>query len=59
MWIAQDRTLRKLPARPCGLGRSSCGQQGGMCQYKVRVRPVGEVDAELIGWIKMAFDAAG
>ncbi len=32
---------------------------GGMCQYKVRVSAVGEVDAELIGWIKTAFDAAG
>jgi hypothetical protein len=32
---------------------------GGMCQYKVRVNAVGEVDAELIGWIKTAYDAAG
>lgn len=32
---------------------------GGMCQYKVRVTTVAEVDAELIGWLKVAFAAAG
>lgn len=32
---------------------------GGMCQYKVRVGAAGEVDAELIGWIKAAYDSAG
>jgi hypothetical protein len=30
-----------------------------MCQYKVRVADVAEVDKELIGWIKKAYDAAG
>ncbi len=30
-----------------------------MCQYKVRVADVAEVDKELLGWIKQAFDAAG
>ncbi len=32
---------------------------GGMCQYKVKVGGVDEVDAELMGWIKMGYDAAG
>ena len=32
---------------------------GGMCNYKVRVGAAPEVDAELIGWIKTAYDAAG
>jgi hypothetical protein len=32
---------------------------GGMCQYKVRVGEPGEVDAELVGWIRKAFDSAG
>jgi hypothetical protein len=32
---------------------------GGMCQYAVRVAQVGEVDAQLLGWIRAAFDAAG
>ena len=32
---------------------------GGMCQYKVKVTDASEVDAELFGWIKTAFDAAG
>jgi hypothetical protein len=30
-----------------------------MCQYKVRVAGLAEVDKALIGWIKKAFDAAG
>ena len=32
---------------------------GGMCQYKVRLGTVSEVDAELIGWLRHAFDSAG
>jgi hypothetical protein len=32
---------------------------GGMCQYKVRLSDVSEVDPELIGWIRQAYDAAG
>ncbi len=31
---------------------------GGMCQYKVRVGDKKEVDAQLIGWIRAAYDAA-
>jgi hypothetical protein len=32
---------------------------GGMCQYKVNVTDPGQVDAELIGWIRRAYDSAG
>ncbi len=32
---------------------------GGMCQFKVRLSGVKEVDKDLIGWIKAAYDAAG
>ncbi len=32
---------------------------GGMCQYTVRLSTAAEVDAELIGWVRSAFDAAG
>jgi hypothetical protein len=32
---------------------------GGMCQYTVKVTAPGEVNAELIAWIRRAFDAAG
>ena len=32
---------------------------GGMCQYKVGVSSVSEVDAELTGWLRQAYDAAG
>lgn len=31
---------------------------GGMCQYKVRVTNRHEVDAQLIEWIRTAYDAA-
>lgn len=32
---------------------------GGMCQYKVRLSAPQEADAELEGWLRRAFDAAG
>ena len=32
---------------------------GGMCQYKVKVAGTNEVDAELVGWLRQAYDAAG
>ncbi len=32
---------------------------GGMCQYKVYLTNAKEVDRELIGWIKIAFESAG
>jgi hypothetical protein len=32
---------------------------GSMCNYKVKVTDVAEVDAELMAWIKQAYDSAG
>jgi hypothetical protein len=32
---------------------------GGMCQYRVAVTDPKDVDKELVGWVKQAFDAAG
>jgi Domain of unknown function (DUF4287)/Domain of unknown function (DUF5655) len=32
---------------------------GGMCQYKVKVTGADEIDAELLGWVKQAYDSAG
>jgi hypothetical protein len=32
---------------------------GGMCQYKVKLTSAAEVDRELVGWLKRAYDAAG
>jgi hypothetical protein len=32
---------------------------GGMCLYKIKLTDPAEVDAELIAWIKQAFEAAG
>jgi hypothetical protein len=31
---------------------------GGMCQYKIRLSDLADVDAELIAWIRRAYDAA-
>lgn len=47
--------LKGLP----GTGRLLAQPPGGMCQYKVRLAAAGEVDAELIGWVRQAFDSAG
>lgn len=32
---------------------------GGMCQYKVKVTDAAEVDAELVAWVRTAYDHAG
>ena len=32
---------------------------GGMCQYKVKLSDVAEVDHELVAWIRQAYDASG
>jgi hypothetical protein len=32
---------------------------GGMCQYKVHVTQVNEIDQELFAWIRQAYDSAG
>ena len=39
-------------------GRLVALAPGGMCQYKVRVGDVSEVDAELVSWLRQAYDAA-
>ena len=40
-------------------GRLLAEKPGGMCQYKVKLASASEVDAELVGWIRQAYDAAG
>jgi len=32
---------------------------GGMCQYKINVMQAGEVDGELLAWIRQAYESAG
>lgn len=32
---------------------------GGMCNYKVKLADVAEVDSQLIGWMRQAYDGAG
>jgi hypothetical protein len=31
---------------------------GGMCQYAVRLSSASEIDAELLAWVRTAYDAA-
>jgi hypothetical protein len=42
-----------------GTGRLVALPPGGMCQYKINVTEAKEVDGELIGWIKQAYESAG
>lgn len=44
--VAGTSRLEELPA-------------GGMCQYRVKISDAKDVDKEIIGWIKKAFDSAG
>ena len=42
-----------------GTGRLVLVPPGGMCTHVVKLTSVADVDAELIGWIRAAYDAAG
>lgn len=42
-----------------GTARLALLPPGGMCQYKVKVTDAADVDAELIAWVRRAYDAAG
>ena len=42
-----------------GTARLQAMPPGGMCQYKVRIGDVKEVDAELVAWIRRAYESAG
>ena len=46
---------KDLPASP----RLKVVPPGGMCQYTVRLGSAAEIDAELLGWVKAAYAAAG
>jgi hypothetical protein len=49
-----------LNAKGLKAGKRLMAQKpGGMCQYKVRLAAPSEVDAELVDWIRAAYEAAG
>jgi hypothetical protein len=41
-----------------GTDRLEALPAGQMCQYKVRLTDPAQVDAELLGWIRQAYEAA-
>jgi hypothetical protein len=47
--------MKDVPAT----GRLVAQPPGGMCQYKIKVTDAAEVNAELIAWIRRAYDSAG
>jgi hypothetical protein len=44
--LASDDRLIEMPA-------------GSMCNFKVKVSSVGEIDGDLIAWVKQAYDSSG
>ncbi len=46
--------VKTLPAS----ARLKAQPPGGMCQYTVRLSAPGDIDAELLGWVRAAYDAA-
>jgi len=46
---------KALPASP----RLKALPAGGMCAFSVRIGAASEIDAELAGWLRTAYDAAG
>ena len=47
--------VKRLP----GAARLKALPPGGMCQYAVRLSEASEIDAELMAWVRAAYDAAG
>jgi hypothetical protein len=40
-------------------GRLVAMPPGGMCNYVIKLTAADQVDAEVVAWIRMAYDAAG
>lgn len=47
--------IKELPSSP----RLESLPAGQMCNFRVKLTDAGQVDAELIAWVKAAYDAAG
>jgi hypothetical protein len=53
--VEQGLNINSLPASERLVEQAA----GGMCNYKVRLANVGEVNEGLVTWVRAAFDAAG
>jgi hypothetical protein len=51
--LTKHSEIRDMLKRDFGMGH------GDMCQYKVKLSEAAEVDAELVAWVRRAYDAAG
>jgi Domain of unknown function (DUF5655) len=51
--------VKSLPGSPHGSARLKALPPGGMCQYSVRLSEPAEIDAELMDWIRAAYDSSG
>ena len=47
--------VKELPTSPKLVKQS----QGSMCNYKIRLSSIEEIDAELVGWLRQAYDQSG
>lgn len=59
--LSDSAALVQRSVRPSSLARRIGDERrcGGMCNYKVKITDVAEVDDELIAWIKRAYESAG
>ncbi|NIJ52811.1 DUF5655 domain-containing protein [Dyadobacter arcticus] len=46
----------KFKSRPTGERLGNSGPFGAMCTHRVQISTIEEIDAELLGWIKDAYD---
>jgi hypothetical protein len=51
--LTKHSEIRDMLKRDLGMGHAD------MCQYKVKLSEAAEVDAELVAWVRRAYDAAG
>jgi len=54
----KDPASATASAGQASSARLEAQKPGGMCQYKVKLTDAGEVDDELVAWVRQAYDGA-